>query len=295
MTMNAVTSTGIRELEPLYKGKVRDIYKVDDGSMLMIATDRISAFDVVFNEGIPEKGVVLTQVSNKWFGMINWIPNHLISTEPERELPFLANYPELRGRTVLARRLKRLDVECVARGYLFGSAWKEYQQTGMVCGIELPEGMKQAQPLPEPIFTPATKAESGHDENITAEQCIEVLGDEGLFNSIKDETLRIYSMAHDLLKERGIVLSDTKFEFGLDENGNLVLIDEVLTPDSSRFWDGSQYQVGTSPPNFDKQFIRDYLETLDWDKTPPPPPLPQEVIQKTIERYRAIERIILEL
>ena len=225
--MNAVTSTEIKELEPLYKGKVRDIYKVDSGSMLMVATDRISAFDVVFNEGIPEKGVVLTRVSNKWFGMIHWIPNHLISTEPEIEVPFLSAYPELKGRTVLVRRLKRLDVECVARGYLFGSAWKEYQQTGRVCGIELPRGMKQAQPLPEPIFTPATKAESGHDENITAEQCIEVLGDEALFHRIKDETLKIYSMAHDLLKERGIILSDTKFEFGLDEEGNLFLIDET--------------------------------------------------------------------
>ena len=291
----AVISTEIKELEPLYKGKVRDIYQVDGDALLMIATDRISAFDVVFNEGIPEKGVVLTRVSNKWFGMIDWIPNHLLSTEPERELPFLGGYPELMGRTVLVRRLKRLDVECVARGYLFGSAWKEYQKTGMVCGIELPRGMKQAQPLPEPIFTPATKADSGHDENITAKQCIEVLGDEALFNRIKDETLKIYSMAHDLLKERGIVLSDTKFEFGLDHDGNLYLIDEVLTPDSSRFWDGSQYQVGTSPPNFDKQFIRDYLETLDWNKTPPPPPLPQEVIDKTIERYRAIEKVILQL
>ncbi len=293
--MKAVTVTEIKELKPLYKGKVRDIYSVDDETILMVATDRISAFDVVFNEGIPEKGVVLTRVSNKWFSMIDWIPNHLVSTDPREHLPFLANYPELEGRTVLVRRLRRLDVECVARGYLFGSAWKEYQQTGVVCGIELPPGMKQAEPLPEPIFTPATKAESGHDENITAQQCIELLGDEGLFNRLREETLKIYRMAHDLLKERGIILSDTKFEFGLDENGTLYLIDEVLTPDSSRFWDGSQYRVGTSPPNFDKQFIRDYLETLDWDKTPPPPPLPQEVINKTIERYKAIERIILEL
>ncbi len=293
--MDAVTKTDIKELEPLYKGKVRDIYRVDDETMLMVATDRISAFDVVFNEGIPGKGVVLTRVSNKWFSMIDWIPNHLVSTSPVEQLPFMARYPELEGRTVLVRRLKRLDVECVARGYLFGSAWKEYKETGRVCGIELPPGMKQAQPLPEPIFTPATKAESGHDENITAGECIELLGDESLFNRLRDESLRIYSTAHKLLKEKGIVLSDTKFEFGLDAQGNLYLIDEVLTPDSSRFWDASQYQVGTSPPNFDKQFIRDYLETLDWDKTPPPPPLPAEVVQKTIERYRAIERIILEL
>ena len=293
--MKAVTTTEIKELKPLYKGKVRDIYQVDEDSILMVATDRISAFDVVFNEGIPEKGVVLTRVSNKWFSMINWIPNHLISTNPAEQLPFLNNYPELDGRTVLVRRLKRLDVECVARGYLFGSAWKEYQKTGMVCGIELPPGMKQAQPLPEPIFTPATKAESGHDENITAQQCIELLGDEALFNRLREETLKIYKMAHDLLKGKGIILSDTKFEFGLDEEGNLYLIDEVLTPDSSRFWDGTQYKVGTSPPNFDKQFIRDYLETLDWDKAPPPPPLPQEVIDKTIERYKAIEKIILQL
>jgi phosphoribosylaminoimidazole-succinocarboxamide synthase len=293
--MRAVTSTDIKELKPLYKGKVRDIYEVDDGSMLMVATDRISAFDVVFNEGIPEKGMVLTRVSNKWFSMINWIPNHLISTTPSKELPFLKDYPELEGRSVLVKRLKRLDVECVARGYLFGSAWKEYQKTGEVCGIQLPPGMQQAQPLPEPIFTPATKADSGHDENITAERCIEILGGQSLFEKIKTETLKIYKMAHDLLKEKGIVLSDTKFEFGLDEKGEIYLIDEVLTPDSSRFWDGGQYKIGTSPPNYDKQFIRDYLETLDWDKTPPPPPLPQEVIDKTIERYKAIEKIILDL
>ncbi len=293
--MKAVTTTDVKELKPLYKGKVRDIYQVDENTLLMIATDRISAFDVVFNEGIPEKGVVLTRVSNKWFGMIDWIPNHLISTNPSEELPFLRGYPGLNERSVLVKRLKRLDVECVARGYLFGSAWKEYQKTGKVCGIELPPNMKQAEPLPEPIFTPATKAESGHDENITAEQCVEILGDEDLFNKIKTETLKIYQMAHDLLREKGIILSDTKFEFGLDDNGELYLIDEVLTPDSSRFWDASQYQVGTSPPNYDKQFIRDYLETLDWDKTPPPPPLPEEVINKTIERYKAIERIILQL
>ncbi len=293
--MEAVTTTQIKELKKLFSGKVRDVYQVDEDRILLVATDRISAFDVVFKEGIPGKGQVLTRISNKWFSMIDQIPNHLISTRPQEELPFLAHYPELEDRAVLVKRLKRLDVECVARGYLFGSAWKEYQATGEVCGIKLPPGIKQAERLPRPIFTPATKAESGHDENIPFQECIKIIGDEEIANKVKEITLEIYSWAHNLLWDRGIILSDTKFEFGLDHEGNLYLIDEVLTPDSSRFWSRETYRVGTSPPNYDKQFIRDYLETLDWDKKPPPPPLPREIIEKTIARYREIEEVILSL
>ena len=293
--MEAVTTTQIKELKKLFSGKVRDVYQVDEDRILLVATDRISAFDVVFREGIPGKGQVLTRISNKWFSMIDQIPNHLISTRPQEELPFLAHYPELEDRAVLVKRLKRLDVECVARGYLFGSAWKEYQATGEVCGIKLPPGMKQAERLPRPIFTPATKAESGHDENVSFQECIKIIGDEEIANKVKEITLEIYSWAHNLLWDRGIILSDTKFEFGLDPEGNLYLIDEVLTPDSSRFWSRETYRVGTSPPNYDKQFIRDYLETLDWDKKPPPPPLPREIIEKTIARYREIEEVILSL
>ncbi len=293
--MKAVTQTNIEELTRLFKGKVRDVYEADGNRLLLVATDRISAFDVVFSEGIPEKGQVLTRISNKWFGMINQIPNHLISTTPQRELPFLAHYPELKDRAVLVKKLKRLDVECVARGYLFGSAWKEYQEKEEVCGIQLPPGMKQAERLPRPIFTPATKAASGHDENVSFEECINIVGEEETVRTMKEISLEIYSWAHNLLWAQGIILSDTKFEYGVDEKGKIYLIDEVLTPDSSRFWSIKTYRIGTSPPNYDKQFIRDYLETLDWDKRPPAPPLPQEIIEKTIARYKEIEEIICSI
>lgn len=293
--MKAVTQTNIRELTKLFQGKVRDVYEVDSNLLLMVATDRISAFDVVFSEGIPQKGQILTRISNKWFSMIKQIPHHLVSTTPQRELPFLAHYPELKDRAVLVKKLKRLDVECVARGYLFGSAWKEYQEKGEVCGVRLPPGMKQAERLPYPIFTPATKAVSGHDKNISFEECISIVEDEETASIMKETSLEIYSWAHNLLWDKGIILSDTKFEFGIDEEKRVYLIDEVLTPDSSRFWSKESYIVGTSPPNYDKQFIRDYLETLDWDKKPPAPPLPQEIIDKTIARYKEIERIILSL
>jgi len=293
--VKAVTQTNVGELTKLFQGKVRDVYEADGNLLLMVATDRISAFDVVFSEGIPQKGQVLTRISNKWFGMINQIPNHLISTTPQRDLPFLTYYPELEDRAVLVKKLKRLDVECVARGYLFGSAWKEYQEKGGICGVQLPPGMKQAERLSRPIFTPATKAASGHDENVSFEECISIVEDEETARIVKETSLEIYSWAHNLLWDRGIILSDTKFEFGIDEEGKVYLIDEVLTPDSSRFWSKETYLIGTSPPNYDKQFIRDYLEALDWDKKSPAPPLPQDIIDKTIARYKEIEGIILSL
>ncbi len=290
--MEAVISTDIKELNKLFQGKVRDVYEVDKDKLLLVATDRISAFDVIFNEGIPEKGQILTRISNEWFNFIDWIPNHILSIQPEVELPFLSQYPELKDRCVLVQRLKRLDVECVARGYMFGSAWKEYQESGSVCGIEFPPGLRQAEKILRPIFTPAIKASSGHDENISFEESVKIIGDEKTALFIKEATLEIYSRAHNILWSRGIILADTKLEFGLSEDGEVILIDEVITPDSSRFWARNTYKVGISPPNYDKQFIRDYLETLEWDKTPPPPPLPTDIIKKTLERYREIEEII---
>lgn len=293
--MRAVVATDIKELRKLFSGKVRDVYEVDDSKLLIVATDRISAFDVIFNEGIPGKGEALTRISNKWFSMVKY-PHHLLSTEPHRELDFLSNYPELSARCVLVKRLKRLDVECVARGYLFGSAYKDYVRTGSVCGIKLPANLRLAEKLPEPIFTPATKAELGqHDENIDYDRFVEIVGNEDLAGLIKDITIDVYRWAHDLLIEKGIILADTKIEFGVDEGGNLYIIDELLTPDSSRFWSVESYAPGVSPVNFDKQFIRDYLESIGWNKQPPPPPLPPEVIEKTIERYKYIENIILSL
>lgn len=293
--MEAVTYIDIKELKKLFQGKVRDVYAVEDDKLLLVATDRISAFDVVFKEGIPEKGKILTRISNKWFSLISWFPNHLISGRPEKVLPFLLRYPVLRERCILVKRLKRIDIECVARGYLFGSAWKDYKEKSEVCGVKLPPGLQQADRLPHPIFTPATKATSGHDENISYKMYAEILGDKELAQLIKETSLKIYTWAHEVLWAKGIILSDTKLEFGQDKDGKIYLIDEVLTPDSSRFWSRAHYKPGTSPPNFDKQFIRDYLETLKWGKTPPPPKLPGAVIQKTMERYKAIERVILSL
>ncbi|MGB9668508.1 MAG: phosphoribosylaminoimidazolesuccinocarboxamide synthase [Thermosulfidibacteraceae bacterium] len=293
--MVAVTETNILELKKLFSGKVRDVYEVDEGKLLIVATDRISAFDVVFNEGIPGKGEILTRISNKWFSMVKY-PHHILSTEPDKELEFIKKYPELITRSVLVKRLKRVDVECVSRGYLFGSAYKDYEKTGTVCGIKLPPGLKLAEKLSEPIFTPAKKAELGmHDENIDFETVVKIVGDRTIAERMRDITLDVYKWAHDLLVEKGIILADTKLEFGLDEDGNLYIIDELLTPDSSRFWDASTYIPGESPVNFDKQFVRDYVESINWDKKPPAPPLPRDVIEKTVERYKAIERIILSL
>ncbi len=277
----------LKSLPLINNGKVRDIYDVDDKHMLIVTSDRLSAFDVILPDPIPDKGRVLTEVSNFWFDKFkDIIPNHLtdiplgdVITDPEE-------LETLQGRAIVVRKLKALPVEAVARGYLIGSGWKDYQTTQSVCGIKLPAGLQQAEKLPEPIFTPATKAEIGeHDENIDFAKTVALIGQE-LAEQVRDVTLNIYGQAVDYALSRGIIIADTKFEFGLDENNDLVLIDEVLTPDSSRFWPADSYQLGISPPSFDKQYIRDYLETLDWDKTAPGPRLPEEVINNTSAKYK---------
>ena len=289
---NALYESSLKSLPRLGKGKVRDIYAVGDDKMLIVTSDRLSAFDVVLPDPIPEKGRVLTEMANFWFGKLGHIvPNQLTGIDPEEVVEGEDEKAQVRGRSVVVRRLKPLPIEAVVRGYLIGSGWKDYQRTGMVCGIKLPKGLQQAQKLPQPIFTPATKAESGHDENISFEEVVKLIGKD-LAQKVRDISIRLYREASDYAATRGIIIADTKFEFGTDARGDLVLIDEVLTADSSRFWPADSYQVGMSPPSFDKQYVRDYLETLDWDKTPPAPSLPPEVIAKTSQKYReALERL----
>ena len=280
-------------LRRIARGKVRDIYEVDDDHLLMVTTDRLSAFDVVLPDPIPGKGAVLTAISNFWFErMVPLVPNHLADISLEAVLPDPEERAQVEGRAVVVRRLQALPVEAIVRGYLIGSGWKDYQRTGRVCGIELPPDLQLADRLPEPIFTPSTKAAVGeHDENIDFEATVALLGRERA-EQVRSLSLRIYREAADYARERGIIIADTKFEFGLDRDGTLVLIDELLTPDSSRFWPADQYRPGISPPSFDKQFVRDYLETLDWDKRPPGPRLPPEIIEKTAEKYReALRRL----
>jgi phosphoribosylaminoimidazole-succinocarboxamide synthase len=278
------------DLKLLNRGKVRDIYEVDEDHLLIITTDRLSAFDVVLPQPIPGKGEVLTRVANFWFSRTRHIvPNHLVDIPLEGIVTDPSQRQSLGERWMLVRRLKPLPVEAIVRGYLIGSGWKDYQQTGCVCAIALPEGLQQAAKLPQPIFTPSTKADVGdHDINISFQQAEKRLG-ENIAAQVRDLSLEIYKQSADYALERGIIIADTKFEFGLDDQGTIHLIDEVLTPDSSRFWPASSYRPGGSPPSFDKQFVRDYLETLDWDKTPPGPELPQEVINKTAEKYREAE------
>jgi len=288
--MKAIAKTDIKELKKIYQGKVRDIYEIDSERWLMVASDRLSAFDVVFEDSIPDKGVVLNHISNKWFSIMDFIPNHLLSVTPEKELSFLKNYEGIPERAVIVRKVKRLPVECVIRGYLFGSVFNEYQKKGTAGGNTLP-GLKLAEKLPQPIFTPANKAESGHDENIDYKKFIDILGKE-LGNKIIEVSMRLYGDAQDKLTSHGIILADTKFEFGLDQDGVLVLIDEILTPDSSRYWDGKTYRVGESPVSFDKQFVRDYAAAQDWDKTAPAPRLPEDIIMKTRDKYMQIKAII---
>ena len=283
--------SNIRSLPRLGKGKVRDIYAVGDDKMLIVASDRLSAFDVVLPDPIPDKGRVLNEMANFWFSKLGHVvPNQLTGIDPESVVSE-EEKPQVRGRSVVVKKLKPLPIEAVVRGYLIGSGWKDYQKTGKICGIELPKGLRQAEKLPEPIFTPATKAPEGHDENIAFAQAEQLVG-KALAAKVREVSIRLYKEAADYAATKGIIIADTKFEFGLDEKGNLVLIDEVLTADSSRFWPADSYRVGISPPSFDKQYVRDYLESLTWDKTPPAPKLPEDVIARTSQKYQdALERL----
>ncbi len=266
---------------------MRDIYEVDDKHLLIVTTDRISAFDVILSDPIPGKGAVLTALSNFWFARVaSVIRNHLSKLTLAEVLPDAAERASVEGRAIVVDKLRPLPVEAIVRGYIIGSGWKDYQKTGRVCGIQLPAGLQQAQQLPEALFTPSTKAEIGeHDENIDFERTCQLLG-RARAEQVRDVSLKIYQAAADYARTKGIIIADTKFEFGLDANDELVLIDEVLTPDSSRFWPADEYQVGVSPPSFDKQFVRDYLETLDWNKQAPAPKLPAEIAEKTAAKYR---------
>jgi phosphoribosylaminoimidazole-succinocarboxamide synthase len=288
----ALFESGIASLPRIGRGKVRDIYAVGDDKLLIVVSDRLSAFDVVLPDPIPDKGAVLTQMSNFWFEKLaHVVPNHLTGIDPESVVADEAEKAQVRARSVVVKKLKPLPIEAVVRGYLIGSGWKDYQKSGKVCGIDLPKGLEQAQKLPEPIFTPATKAAEGHDENIAFEEVVKLIG-RPLADKVRAVAIRLYTEAADYAAGKGIIIADTKFEFGTDARGGLVLIDEALTADSSRFWPADSYRVGISPPSFDKQYVRDYLETLDWDKTPPAPKLPAEVIAKTSEKYReALERL----
>ncbi|MEA3194675.1 MAG: phosphoribosylaminoimidazole-succinocarboxamide synthase [Betaproteobacteria bacterium] len=287
----ALFESQINSLKRIGKGKVRDIYAVGDDKMLIVTSDRLSAFDVVLTDPIPDKGKVLNEMANFWFSKLGHVvPNQLTGIDPATVVR-KEEIAQVEGRAVVVKKLKPLPIEAVVRGYIIGSGWKDYQKTGKVCGIELPKGLQQAQKLPEPIFTPATKAETGHDENISFDEVVKLIGKD-VATKVRDISIRLYQEASEYAAKKGIIIADTKFEFGLDSKNQLVLIDEVLTADSSRFWPADSYQVGTSPPSFDKQYVRDYLETLDWNKTPPAPKLPAEVIRKTAEKYReALERL----
>ncbi|MEO1929736.1 MAG: phosphoribosylaminoimidazolesuccinocarboxamide synthase [Gammaproteobacteria bacterium] len=283
----------LQNLELIAQGKVRDIYAVDEDHLLIVTTDRMSAFDVVLPNPIPEKGEVLTQLSKFWFNKTEHIAiNHLTDDINLEDIVSQDQLSYYQNRSMIVKRLNPLPIEAVVRGYLIGSGWKDYQQTGSVCGIKLEQNLSMAAQLPEPIYTPATKAEVGdHDENISYQKTIDLLGKE-LAETVRDKAIEIYNYGVSHAKERGIIIADTKFEFGQDQDNNLYLIDEVLTPDSSRFWAVENYALGTSPPSFDKQYLRDYLETLDWDKTAPGPELPKEIINNTAKKYKSAYNII---
>jgi phosphoribosylaminoimidazole-succinocarboxamide synthase len=282
-----ITETSIPGAKKLFSGKVRDIYEVDDRHLVLVSTDRVSAFDHVFPNGIPDKGRMLKTISNLWFKKLGFVENHLVETDYRNYPAPYCNFPEmLEGRSVLVKKCAKLEFECIARGYIIGSGWKDYQTSGAICGISLPAGLRMAEKLPQSIFTPSTKAEVGHDENISFEHMETALGVERA-NEVRNTTLRIFDAAGAILKECGILLADTKLEFGILD-GRLILIDEVITPDSSRFWDAALYQVGTSPASFDKQFIRDYLDKTTWDKNSAAPALPEEIVAGTAARYREI-------
>ncbi|EDY85751.1 phosphoribosylaminoimidazole-succinocarboxamide synthase [gamma proteobacterium HTCC5015] len=289
---DALYESQIQSLPLIAKGKVRDIYQADEDHLLIVTSDRISAFDVILPQAVPGKGRTLTEVARFWFERSEHIvPNHL-SNRPLSDYLSEEEIQHLGGRGMLVKKLNALPIEAVVRGYIIGSGWKDYQATGAICGIELPEGLQLAEQLPDVIFTPATKAEVGdHDENISFDRAADLVGPE-LAEQVRDVSIRLYREAAEYARERGIIIADTKFEFGLDDQRQLVLIDEALTPDSSRFWPADEYRVGISPPSFDKQYVRDYLETLDWDKTAPGPELPESVLEGTAARYReAAERL----
>jgi phosphoribosylaminoimidazole-succinocarboxamide synthase len=283
----------IDSLKHLHSGKVRDLYEIDDERMLIVASDRLSAFDVVLPTPIPGKGLMLTELSNFWFRRTrNVVPNHLLDDDLGEVLPDEDERAQVEGRAVIARRLRALPIEAIVRGYLIGSGWKDYQETGTIGGLPLPEGLQLADQLPQPVFTPSTKAEAGdHDVNIGFGEVVERIG-EARASRVRSLSLRLYGEAAEYAASRGIIIADTKFEFGLDEAGELVLIDEVLTPDSSRFWPADAWHPGENPPSFDKQFIRDWLETLDWNKQSPGPEIPDEIVQESVNRYReAVTRL----
>ncbi len=280
-----VSETNLSGLKFIHRGKVRDVYEVNDRELLLVATDRISAFDCVIPTPIPNKGKVLTQLSRFWFAKLGHLADHHLISADWSEMPEAVRiHPQLDGRTMLVKKTTVFPVECVVRGYLAGSGWKDYQSSGSICGHSLPEGLPEAARLPQAIFTPATKAAAGHDENITEDEFSEIIGHDTA-QKLRTVSLGLYHDACQFALERGVIIADTKFEFGLDEKGDILLIDEALTPDSSRFWSAATYQTGQSPPSFDKQFVRNYLETLDWNKQPPAPPLPDEIVKATTSRY----------
>lgn len=292
--MTAVFETNLSNLPLITRGKVRDIYHVDEQHMMIVTTDRLSAFDVIMPDPIPNKGKVLTQVSNFWFKRSeSIIQNHLVDFNLKDYTANDEELDQLEGRTIIVKKMKALPVEAIIRGYLIGSGWKDYQRTGEICGIRLESGLQQAQKLNQTLYTPSTKANVGdHDMNVDFAHTVDLIG-KSLANQIKEKSLAIYNMAADFALERGIIIADTKFEFGLDDNNELVLIDEILTPDSSRFWPKDKYKIGISPPSFDKQYVRDYLETLDWNKQTPGPKLPKDVIKNTQLKYAEARDLLL--
>lgn len=287
-----VSETSVEGLNLLHRGKVRDVYEINNQQLLLVATDRISAFDCIMPTPIPDKGAILTALSAFWFHHLGHLTGHHFITCDFEKMPEIVRQNEdLRGRSTLVKRTKVFPVECVVRGYLEGSGWKDYQATGKICGHDLPANLRQCDKLPEPLFTPATKAATGHDENITELEFVKILGAETA-SKLRSLSLKIYKTASEYALTKGIIIADTKFEFGADENGNILLIDEVLTPDSSRFWSAETYEAGHAQPSFDKQYLREYLETLDWNKQPPAPMLPQTIVEATRERYLAAYKLL---
>ncbi|MEQ1582488.1 MAG: phosphoribosylaminoimidazolesuccinocarboxamide synthase [Candidatus Nitrotoga sp.] len=294
--MSVLLESNLTSLPLLHRGKVRDIYEVDDDRLLIVQTDRLSAFDVILPNPVPGKGQVLTTLSNFWFSKLNHVlPNHLTGIKPESLVKTDEERAQLAGRAFVVKRLRPVPIEAIVRGYLAGSAWKEYQKTGMVCGIKLPADLQEAQKLPQPLFTPSTKAPAGeHDENISFDQAVKLLGVPRA-NAVRHAALSLYTQAAEYAATRGIIIADTKFEFGVDSSGKMYLIDEALTPDSSRFWPADQYNVGSNPPSFDKQFVRDWMENSGWNKQLPAPKVPADIIEKTAEKYHEAVRLLMDV